>query len=212
MILYDYYRSSAAYRVRIALNLKKLTYQQRSVNLKNGEQATEEYRRVNSQGLVPTLVCDDGSMLSQSNAICEYIEELYPRPRLLPADAEARARVRCLAGIVACDVHPIANLRVQKYLQNELDVSDDDKLTWVRHWVMQGLFAFESLLDDSRTGSFCHGKSPTLADVFLVPQFYNAVRFECDLTCYPRISAIVGRCESLDAFVAAQPHRQPDAP
>lgn len=212
MILYDYYRSSAAYRVRIAMHLKGVQFDQHPINLAQGEQGADSYKQVNPQGLVPTLVMDDGTRVSQSNAICEWLEETYPTPRLLPIEPKQRARVRSLVNVVACDIHPIANLRIQKYLENEFEISEDRRMDWVRHWITAGLSAIERELEDSETGAFCHGDTPTLADAYLVPQHYNGVRFGCDLQAFPLVNAIVTRCNALDAFVSAHPDSQPGAP
>ncbi|TCO79266.1 maleylacetoacetate isomerase [Plasticicumulans lactativorans] len=212
MQLHDYFRSSAAYRVRIALNLKGLAYQHVPVNLVRGEEAAASYRALNPQGLVPALVLDDGSVLTQSLAICEYLDETHPEPPLLPRDPAGRARVRALAQVVACDIHPINNLRVLKYLVAELGASEAQKLDWYRHWVTEGLAALEALLaGHPASGRYCHGDRPTLADVCLVPQVFNARRFDCPLDAFPSVTRIVAACEALDAFAAAAPDRQPDA-
>jgi maleylpyruvate isomerase len=211
MILYDYFRSTAAYRVRIALNLKGLDYEQRPVSLVKGEQQREDYKRFNPQGLVPTLVLDNDRVITQSLAICEYLEETHPQPALLPGDPEGRARVRVLAQAVACDIHPVNNLRILKYLTGTLGISEDAKLAWYQHWIAEGLAALETLLESPQTGEFCHGDTPSLADVCLVPQVFNACRFECDLAPYPTIARIVDACEALPAFERAQPSRQQDA-
>lgn len=210
--LYGYFRSSAAYRVRIALNLKGLAYDQAPVNLVKGEQRGEEYLARNPQGLVPALVTDDGARLTQSLAICEYLDERYPEPALLPADAAGRARVRALAQAVACEIHPLNNLRVLKYLTGELGVDEATKMTWYRHWVSVGFAALETQLSrEAGSGDFCHGDAPGLADLCLVPQVFNAERFACDLAPYPRIRRIVANCRALDAFARAAPEAQPDA-
>ena len=211
MILYDYYRSSAAFRVRIALNLKGLVYEQKSVSLAQGEHCTKTYKQVNPQGLVPTLELEDGTSLTQSLAICEYLDEMYPKPELLPEGSKERARVRALANLVACDIHPINNLRILKYLSDELGVSENIKLKWYRHWIAEGFSSLETLLQNSQTGAFCHGDEPTLADVCLVPQVFNARRFECDLSPYPTLSRITNHCNQLPAFATAHPDKQPDA-
>lgn len=210
--LYGYFRSSAAYRVRIALNLKDLAYDQIPVNLVKGEQRGDEQLARNPQGMVPSLGLDDGVVLNQSLAICEYLDEVYPAPALLPADALARARVRSLAQLVACDTHPLNNLRVLKYLVGELGADDNAKLTWYRHWVTEGFTALEAALaGGANTGDFCHGDTPTLADICLIPQVYNAERFECDLSAYPTIQRIAANCRALPAFANAAPEAQPDA-
>ncbi|GAA0559737.1 maleylacetoacetate isomerase [Halomonas salifodinae] len=210
--LYGYFRSSAAYRVRIALNLKGLAYDQAPVNLVKGEQRGEDFLARNPQGLVPALVTDDGARLTQSLAICEYLDERYPDPALLPADAAGRARVRALAQSVACEIHPLNNLRVLKYLTGELGVDEAAKMTWYRHWITEGFAALEAQLSrEAGSGDFCHGDTPGLADLCLVPQVFNAERFACDLAPYPRIRRIVANCRALDAFARAAPEAQPDA-
>lgn len=214
MKLYTYFRSSAAYRVRIALNLKGLDYQSVPVHLvkEGGQHRKPEYLAVNPSGLVPAFETDDGALLSQSLAIIEYLEETHPDPALLPAGAVDRARVRGLAQAIACDIHPVNNLRVLAYLQARLGASGEQKSAWYRHWVDEGLAVVESMLaDDARTGVFCHGDSPGLADCCLVPQVFNARRFECDLSALPTINRIVAACEDLEAFAMAAPARQPDA-
>ncbi|SEL23247.1 maleylacetoacetate isomerase [Halomonas daqiaonensis] len=210
--LYGYYRSSAVYRVRIALNLKGLAYDQAPVNLVKGEQRSEANLARNPQGLVPVLESDEGTPLSQSMAICEYLDERYPEPPLLPADAEGRARVRALAQLVACEIHPLNNLRVLKYLVRELEVDEDAKLAWYRHWIIEGFDALETLLKrELGTGDFCHGDTPTLADICLVPQVFNAERFECNLSAFPTLRRIVDNCNALEPFQKAAPSEQPDA-
>lgn len=210
--LYGYFRSSAAFRVRIALNLKGLDYAQAPVNLVKGEQLREDNLARNPQGLVPVLEIGDGTRLTQSLAICEYLDERYPEPPLLPADTEGRARVRSLAQLVACEIHPLNNLKVLKYLVHELKLGDDAKLAWYRHWIAEGFDALEArLASEAATGEFCHGDSPTLADICLLPQVFNAERFECDLSSYPTIQRIAKRCRELEAFATAAPGEQPDA-
>jgi maleylacetoacetate isomerase len=194
MLLYGYFRSSAAYRVRIALNLKGLAYDDRFIHLQKNDQHSPEYAEINPQKLVPALV-DDGHRLIQSLAIIEYLEETHPQPALLPRDPVERARVRALAQAVACDIHPINNLRVLRYLVRELGVSEEKKDAWYRHWVEEGLQAIETMLvRDPETGRFCHGDSPTLADICLVPQVANARRFKCDLSACPTVERIVAEC------------------
>ncbi len=211
MKLYTYYRSSAAYRVRIALNLKGLARQDVSVPLRAGAQRAEEYLDINPQGLVPTLL--DGEVaVGQSLAILEYLEERYPEPPLLPADAAGRARVRQLGQIVACDIHPLNNLVVQRYLKHQLGLDEAARQRWYHHWVVQGFGAIEVLLAESdATGSFCHGDQPTIADACLVPQVYNANRYQVDLSPYPSIRRIDQTCLALAAFAEAAPDVQPDA-
>jgi len=209
--LYDYFRSTAAYRVRIALNLKGIDYRQAPVNLLKGEDGETGYRTVNPQGLVPALEVD-GNVLQQSLAICEYLDEVQPDPPLLPGDPLQRARIRALAQMVACDIHPVNNLRILKYLTGKLGVSEDQKLAWYHHWIEEGFRPIEQMLQSSPgdTG-FCLGEQVSLADICLVPQVYNARRFELDLAPYPRIVAVEQHCLSLDAFERARPENQPDA-
>ena len=210
MKLYGYFRSSAAFRVRIALNLKRLDYDSGFIHLRRGDQGQPGFLDVNPQGLVPALEID-GQVLTQSLPIIEYLDERYPEPPLLPGDAAARARVRALAAIVACDIHPINNLRVLRYLQRPLGHDQAAIGAWYNHWIDSGFAAFERLLaGDSRTGAFCHGEAPGLADVALVPQVVNAGRYNLDLTPYPTIVRIYESCMKLDAFAAARPERQPD--
>ena len=211
MTLYDYFRSSAAYRVRIALNIKGLDYAQVPVNLAMGEHATESFHRVNAQGLVPILV-DADFTLAQSLAICEYLEETHAEPPLLPQGAAARARVRNLALAVACDIHPLNNLRVLNYLTSNLGIDEQRKLIWYRHWVEVGFSSMEQqLADDDVSGEFCHGDRPGLADCCLVPQVFNARRFQVDLTAYPNIVRIDAACNALASFAQAHPEKQPGA-
>jgi len=211
VILYDYFRSSASYRVRIALNLKGVSYQAQPINLLQGEEREASYLSVNPQGVVPTLELDDGSKLYQSLAICEYLEECHPEPPLLPDDAAGRARVRALAQVVACEIHPLNNLGVLQYLTGTLNVGEEAKLSWYRHWIAKGLSAIEAQLNHPQTGRFCHGDTPTLADVYLVPQLFNARRFECDLAAFLNILRVSEACETLAAFQRAHPSQQPDA-
>ncbi len=212
-VLYTYWRSSASYRVRIALNLKGIGYESRPVNLvrEGGDQKKPGYLGLNPQGLVPLLKVDD-LVINQSLAIIEYLEEIRPDPALLPCGPAQRARVRSLALMVACDIHPLNNSGVQKYLGRELGVSEDARLAWYRHWIEAGFRAIEiRLAREPETGRFCHGDTPGLADVFLVPQVYNARRFDCDLAGFPRIMQIDAACLELDAFSRAAPEVQPDA-
>jgi maleylpyruvate isomerase len=210
MKLYGYFRSSAAFRVRIALNLKKLDYETAAIHLRRNDQSRPDYLGVNPQGLVPTL--EDGRRrFIQSLAIIEYLEETYPDPPLLPKTAEDRAHVRALAEIVACDIHPINNLRVLRYLSHSLGHDEPAIGVWYNHWIAVGFQAFEQLLaGDARTGSFCYGDMPGLADAALVPQVVNAERYRLDLGPYPRITRIFDNCMKLDPFMAAHPNRQPD--
>jgi maleylacetoacetate isomerase len=216
MKLYSYFRSSASYRVRIALHLKGLSWETVPVHLlKNGgEQLTEDYRKLNPDGLVPALIDEAAGdePITQSLAIIEYLDEAYPAPALLPAAPADRAFVRSLALSIACEIHPLNNLRVLRYLTHQLKVSEDQKNAWYRHWVVQGLRAIEATLaNDSRVGRFCFGDTPGLADCFLVPQVFNAQRFNCDLSDMPTIVRINDACLALDAFVKASPAQQPDA-
>ena len=209
MILYGYALSSASYRVRIALALKGLEVNSVQVNLRAGEQRLEEFLQINSQGFVPALIADDGAVLTQSVAIIEYLDEIHPEPPLLPKAPLARARVRALAQAIACDVHPLNNLRVLQYLENELQHDKATRETWYRHWVRVGFDALERrLVRDGAAGRFCHGDAPTLADVCLVPQVFNARRFALDLGPYPRIVGIDAACRDLPAFQGAAPERQ----
>lgn len=211
MKLIGYFRSSAAYRVRIALNLKGLTVEQVSVHLAKGEQREPAFAALNPQKLVPVLE-DGGNRLIQSLAILEYLEETCPEPPLLPADPAGRARVRALAQIVACEIHPLGNLRVRKYLTGELALTEDARLAWSRHWIARGFEALEAMLAGSPgTGRFCHGDSPGLADACLIPQLFNARRIDCPLAAYPTLLRIDAECESLPAFRDAAPGVQPDA-
>jgi maleylacetoacetate isomerase len=211
MQLYTYFRSSAAYRVRIALNLKGLAREDVFVRFQTGEQRGEAYRKLNPQGLVPTLV-DDGHVLGQSLAILNYLDEVHPEPPLLPRDAAGRARARQLGLIVACDIHPLNNLRVLQYLERQLGLNQEQRNAWYRHWVAQGFAALETLLTTTPgTGTFCQGDSPGFADICLVPQVFNANRFQVDMTPYPTIARIDEACLTLAAFADAAPARQPDA-
>ncbi len=205
--LYSYFRSSAAYRVRIALNLKSVEYEQIGVNLVKAEQRGPEYLALNPQGLVPSLRLEDGTVLTQSGAMLEWLEETYPQPRLYPADPIERARCRALCSAIACDIHPLNNLRVLKYLSGELGVSDEQKTTWYQHWIALGFDSLEGQLSGS---PYALGDSPTMADVYLIPQVYNALRFKQDMSGYPRIQATYQACNELAAFQAAAPEAQPD--
>ncbi|MDA1327989.1 MAG: maleylacetoacetate isomerase [Proteobacteria bacterium] len=211
MRLYNYFRSSASFRVRIALALKQLPYDYQVVHLQKGEQHQGEFAAHSADHLVPMLQLDDGAHVLQSLAICEYLDETHPTPPLLPADPMGRARVRALAQMVACDIHPINNLRVLQYLTQTLGVDEDAKNAWYAHWVTVGLEAFEQRLREPTTGAFCHGPIPTLADVCLVPQIFNAQRFEVPLAGYPRMMKIFEACMTLPAFAGAQPSACPEA-
>lgn len=211
MKIHGYFRSSAAYRVRIALNLKGLDCDTAVVNLQAGDQSSAAYRAINPQGRVPALEVDD-RILVQSLAIIEYLDEKYPEPPFLPAGPLARGRVRGMANIIACDIHPLNNLAVLNYLKDALSVDEDSRTAWYQHWVTQGFKGLEPMLANApETGTFCHGDAPGLADICLVPQVFNAQRFNCDLSPYPTIGRIFDSCMSLDAFDRAQPSNQPEA-
>jgi maleylpyruvate isomerase len=213
MKLYSYFRSSAAYRVRIALNLKGLDYDYAPVHLlrDGGEQLKPEYRELNPDGIVPTLV-DGDDVLTQSIAIIEYLEETHPEPPLLPGTALDRAFIRSVALQVACEIHPIDNLRVLKYLKHTLKVGEEAKDAWYRHWLEAGFSSLEKrLANDPRVGALCFGNTPTLADLCLVPQVFNARRFNIDMSGYPTIERIADHAGQIDAFARAAPGQQPDA-
>ena len=213
LTLYSYFRSSAAYRVRIAVNLKGIapTYQFVHLLKDGGGQHAPEYAHINPQELVPTLL-HDGRAIGQSLAIMEYLDEIEPEPPLLPRDSAGRARVRQIAYVVACDIHPLNNLRVLKYLRGPLGRNDREVALWMDHWIELGLTALESMLaGSSETGRFCHGNAPTLADICLVPQLANARRGQLSLDAFPTLMRIEGDCLALPAFADAAPARQPDA-
>lgn len=208
MELFTYYRSTSSYRVRIALALKQLEFQSLPVNLLKGEQREEHFLALNPQGRVPALKADSGEVLVQSPAIIEYLEEVYPQPALLPSDPVQRARVRGVAALIGCDIHPLHNVSVLNQLrQAGLDEAAVNQ--WISHWISQGLAAIEQLIGDS---GFCFGDEPGLADVYLIPQVYAAQRFNVDLGGFPRILRVVGLAEDHPAFVMAHPSRQPDIP
>ena len=212
LLLYSYWRSSSAYRVRIALNLKDIQYRQKYVHLvkEGGEQHTDEYREVNPLGLVPALVYKDQTIV-QSMAICEYLEETFTNIPLLPANPSARARVRTIAQSITSEIQPLNNLAVMHYLKNEMRQDDAAVTHWYAHWIARGFSAVESWLSLAESGLYCHGDSPTLADCFLVPQVYNAERFSCDLGPYPNIRRITAQCRLLSEFDDAAPENQADA-
>ncbi len=210
MKLFGYYRSSAAYRVRIALNLKGFSYDHHGVDLLNAEEQGVEYEEINPQKLVPVFE-DNGQLFFQSMAILEYLEETYPQNPILPANSGDRALVRALANIISCDIHPLNNLRTLKYLTNELGVKEENKLDWYRHWVSIGFEALEVHLRSSSSGQYCFGDKPGMADILLIPQVYNAHRFEVDMEPFPMISLVNQHCMSLPAFLGASPEMQPDA-
>ena len=211
--LYSYWRSSASYRVRIALNLKSLPYVYHGVDLMHagGDQWKPGYRTINPQARVPTLV-HDGQRFTQSLAIIEYLDEMYHQPALLPRDPEARARVRMLSQIIACDIQPLQNTSTMKYLRETLKLDDAAAAAWLREWITRGLGAFNAHLEhDHLSGKFCHGDTPSMADCCLVPQMYAAERFGVDPTQYPRLAFIWENCNRMPAFAAAHPARQTDA-
>jgi maleylacetoacetate isomerase len=208
--LYTYFRSSAAFRVRIALNLKGLAYDPVFVHLAKGEHRKPEYAELDPQALLPTLV-DRDHALSQSLAIIEYLEEKYPAPPLLPKDALGRARVRSLSLLVACEIHPLNNLRTLQHLKRALAQNEEQINAWYRHWIADGLAKLEADLGRGGSGKFCHGDSPTMADCCLVPQIFNAKRYQSDLAPYPKVVRIFEACMKLEAFDRAQPSKQPDA-
>ena len=214
MKLYSYFRSSASFRVRIALALKEIDYEYAAIHLlkQGGQQFAAEFKAMNPAALVPVLEEDDGRVLTQSLAIIEYLDETRPNPPLLPGDAFDRARVRGIALAIACEIHPLNNLRVLAYLNKTLGIAEEQRNAWYRHWVETGLATVEAMLAaDPRTGTFCHGDVPTLADVFLVPQIFNAQRFNCRLDHVPTVMRIHARCLTLPAFALSVPTLQPDA-
>lgn len=212
--LYDYFRSTACYRVRIALNLKKINYETISINLiqDGGQQYQAEYTSINPQNLVPTLVInknkkDKKIAITQSLAILEYLEEQYPTPPLLPVDLIARANARTIAQLIACDIHPLNNLRVLQYITTTLGHNEQDKLNWYQHWMKQGFTALEKLLITYQSNpNFCIGNSISIADICLIPQVYNAKRFNCDMNNYPRICRINQHCLTINEFITSQPN------
>jgi maleylpyruvate isomerase len=213
MKLYSYFRSSAAYRVRIALNLKGLAYEYAPIHLlrDGGQQLKPDYRKLNPDGIVPTFI-DGDNVLTQSLAIIEYLEETRPEPSLLPGTPLDRAFIRSVALQIACEIHPVDNLRVLKYLKHTLKVGDEAKDAWYRHWLESGFESLEKrLANDARVGALCFGDTPTLADLCLVPQVYNARRFNLDMSRYPTIERIADHAAQIDAFARAAPGQQPDA-
>ncbi len=210
MKLHTYFRSSAAFRVRIALNLKGLPYEAAYVHLPRGEHRQPAYGALNPQALLPTLE-DGGHLLTQSLAIIEYLEETHPQPPLLPKDPPGRVRVRSLALLVACEIHPLNNLRVLQHLKRALGQSEEQVNAWYRHWIADGLARLEAQLAGAGTGRYSHGDVPTIADCCLVPQIFNAQRYQCDTAPYPVAMRVFAECMKLDAFDRAQPSRQPDA-
>ena len=205
--LYSYFRSSAAFRVRIALELKSIPYELIPVNLATGAQQTAEFRALNPQGFVPALALPDGQVLTQSGAIIEWLEETCPEYALLSRDPIRRARIRAMCNVVACDIHPLNNLRVLKYLESELDLDQDTRNTWYLHWLREGFSVIEPQL---ATEGFADGDAPGLAEVFLVPQVFNALRFRLDMAAYPQLHGLYQRCLALAPFARAHPEAQPD--
>ncbi len=213
MKLYTYWRSSAVYRVRIGLNLKQVPFKNEYINLvkEGGEQHSERYRQINRNGLIPSLELDSGDVLTQSLAILEYLDETYPHPSFLSKDPIQRAHIRAFAQSIACDVHPINNLRILRYLSDQLNISDPQRQTWYANWVNVNFTAIEQQLSRTSDGKFCFGTTPTQADICLIPQIYNAYRFNIDMKMYPTLVKINQHCLSLDAFKAAIPDAQEDA-
>jgi len=209
--LYTYFRSSAAFRVRIALNLKGLAYEPVFVHLAKGQHRDGRYAEINPQALLPTLELDDGTRLVQSLAIIEWLDEKHPSPPLIPKDALARARVRSIAYLIACEIHPLNNLRVLQHLKRALGQTQEQIDDWYRHWIADGLGKLEADLARGASGKFCHGDAPTLADCCLVPQIFNAKRYNSDLKPYPTTMRVFENCMKLEAFDRAQPSKQPDA-
>lgn len=209
MKLYDYWRSSAAYRVRIALNLKRVPYEALPIDLRTGAQSAADYKAVNPQGLVPAIEAG-GQVITQSTAIMEWLEDVHPQPPLLPADPAGRAAVRAMMAIVACDIHPLNNLRVLNSLKAEFDATQAQIDAWIARWITAGFDALEAAIHRYGEG-FAFGAAPTLADCCLIPQVYNARRFNVDLTPWPQIIAVDAACACLDAFAAAHPKQQPGA-
>lgn len=212
VVLHNYYRSSASYRVRIALALKGIAYDYAAHHLRRGEHREEAYLAVNPQGLVPALRWSDGTLVAQSMAIIEFLEEMVPEPALLPPDPHGRARVRMLAQMIACEIHPLNNLRVLNTLRNRFGADEETVAEWFGHWVHETFRPLEAMLAASpQTGTFCHGENPGLADIFLVPQMANNARYGLDMTPYPTIRRIHEACLAQPAFADTAPARQPDA-
>lgn len=212
VVLHNYFRSSTSYRVRIALNLKRIDYDYFAHLLRHGGQHSPEFLAVNPQGLVPALIWTDGTIITQSLAICEFLDETIPDPALLPPDPAGRARVRALAQMIACEIHPVNNLRVLNDLRSRFGADDHAIADWFRHWVRETFEPLESILaSDTQTGRFCHGEKPGLADICLVAQVANNARFKVDMSPYPTITRINAACLELAAFADAAPDTQPDA-
>lgn len=210
MKLYGFFNSSTSYRVRIALALKGISYDHESVNIRIGEQATESHIYLNPSKSVPVLLTDQGVKLTQSLAIIQYLDDHFPQIPLIPTESELKSRVLEFSYVIACDIHPINNLRILKYLTEQLNVTPEIKTHWYQHWVSEGLNAAEALLRNQPESDFCFGDQPTLADICLIPQMANAERFGCDITLYPRLMSVYKRCIQHPAFISAQPKLQPD--
>ncbi len=211
MKIFGYFRSSAAFRLRIAMNFKGLSYDYNLVNLQSGDHLSDDFKRINPQGRVPAIDIE-GNILTQSLAIIEYLDEVYPAPPLLPSDPLGKAKVRGIAGLIACDIHPLNNLAVLNYLRDQLTAEEEARLAWYRHWVKEGFDGLELILGANvETGQFCFGDTPTVADICLVPQVVNAKRFNCNLASYPEILRIFEECMSLSQFADADPMNQPEA-
>jgi len=211
MKLYTYYRSSAAYRVRIAMNLKGIEYDSVSVSLLDKTHKSDKYLQLNPQGLVPALELDDGTVFAQSTAILEYLEETHSDTPLLPADPVHRGQVRSLANNIACDIHPLNNLRIQHYLRDELGADQAQVAQWYARWIHAGFSSIEKILAEGN-GRFCFDDKPGMADCYLIPQVYNAMRFNVDLDQYPAILSVYNHCNTLEAFQLAHPDQQADRP
>ncbi|MDE1477649.1 maleylacetoacetate isomerase [Xenorhabdus bovienii] len=209
MKLFNFFNSSASYRVRIALALKGIDYQTEPVNIRLGEQYDTEYLQFNPVGVVPTLIDDEGNSIGQSLAIIDYLEQCFPVPQLLPQGTQIRTQVLEIASIIACDIHPVNNMRVLRYLTDELQISDSQKKNWYAHWIKVGLDAVERLLEKNNSGNYCVGDQVTLADCFLIPQWANALRMECELSHYPRCQKVYQHCSALPEFIVAAPENQP---
>lgn len=212
MKLYDYFRSSASFRIRIALNLKNISYERIAIHLikDGGQQHQSHYQNINPQGLIPALALNESTILTQSLAILEYLEEVHATPALLPSDPILKARVRAIANIVACDIHPLNNLRVLKYLKNSFGISEDQKDTWYKHWITDGFKSIEALLPKSTT-LFSFEDTPNLADICLIPQIFNAVRFKCEMSAFPILQKIYQNAIAHPEIYKAFPENQPDA-
>ncbi|WP_191600423.1 maleylacetoacetate isomerase [Marinomonas algicola] len=210
MQLYNFFNSSTSYRVRIALALKGLDYQHHGVNIRIGEQSSISHKKLNPAKGVPVLITNDGEKLTQSMAILDYLEQTYPDVPLLPTETLVRARVLEVANLIACDMHPVNNLRILAYLKQQLDVSEEQKAQWYKHWVQESFTALESLLNEYGHGTYCFGTHPTLADCCLVPQVANALRFGCDLSAFTKILSIYDYCQQQAEFQKAAPSQQPD--